>query len=123
MPPVFDWFNRLGLAVAGILGAAGIAAAAAASHTGDDRVLGALALVALTQAPAVLALALFAGSSWLIRAATVLIGLGALVFSADLAMRHSAGGGLFPTSAPLGGVLLIAGWVLLVVAALVGRRS
>jgi uncharacterized membrane protein YgdD (TMEM256/DUF423 family) len=98
-------------------------AAAAASHAGDERILGSLALVALTQAPAVLALALYAGAGRLMRAATALIGLGALVFCADLAARHLAGGGLFPLSAPAGGIAIIAGWLLLVVAALVGKRN
>jgi len=107
------------LGVAGVLGATGIAAAAGASHTGDAPVLGALALIALSQAPAVLALALFANRAPLLRASTVLIGFGALLFSADLAASHFLGGGLFPLSAPLGGLAMIGGWLLLVVAALI----
>jgi len=78
-----DWFGRTALAVAGSLGAGGVAAAAAASHAGDERILGALALVALTHAPAVLALSRTAVRGWLMRAATALIGLGALVFCGD----------------------------------------
>lgn len=118
-----DLFSRLVLALAGLLGAGGVAAAAAASHAGDERVLGALALVALTHAPAVLALALHGGTGKIIRAATILIGLGALVFCLDLAARHFTGGRLFPMSAPFGGVAMIAGWLLLVLAAIVGARK
>ena len=121
--PLLTWFNRLAIAVAGILGAAGVAAAAGATHTGDQAILGPLALIALTQAPAVLALGLFAGSGRIVRPATALIGLGALFFSADLAARHFTGSGLFPLSAPLGGGAMIAGWVLLIPAAFALRRD
>ena len=65
--PLLTWFNRLAIAVAGILGAAGVVAAAGATHTGDQAILGPLALIALTQAPAVLALGLFAGSGRIVR--------------------------------------------------------
>jgi uncharacterized membrane protein YgdD (TMEM256/DUF423 family) len=117
-----DWFSRIALAVAGILGAGGVAAAAAASHVGDERILGSLALIALTQAPAVLALALYAGAGTLMRIATALIGLGALAFSADLAAIHFLGASPIPMAAPTGGLLMIAGWLVLVLAALDGRR-
>jgi uncharacterized membrane protein YgdD (TMEM256/DUF423 family) len=117
-----DPFSRLFLALAGLLGASGIAAAAMAAHAGDERILGALALVALSHASAVLALALYGGTGKIIRTATVLIGLGALVFCLDLAVRHFTGGRLFPMSAPFGGVAMIAGWLLLALAALFGVR-
>ena len=121
--PARDWFSRLALALAGLLGAAGVAAAAAASHAGDDRILGALSLIALTQAPAVLALALFGGRGICLRIATGLIGLGALVFCLDLAARHFLGHRLLPMSAPIGGTAMIAGWLTLVVAAILTRRT
>ena len=85
------WFSRLAIVVAGILGAVGVMAAAGATHFGDARVLGSLSLIALTQAPAVLVLALLAGRHWSTRIATVLIGLGALVFSAELVALHFMG--------------------------------
>jgi uncharacterized membrane protein YgdD (TMEM256/DUF423 family) len=52
-----DRFNRLLLFLAGALGAGGVAAAAASAHTGDA-LLQPLALIALTQAPALLAFGL-----------------------------------------------------------------
>lgn len=121
MPTDFDWFSRLAIAVAGILGAVGVAAAAAASHEGGDPFLTPLALIALTQAPAVLALGLYAGGRTF-RLAAAVIGLGALVFCADLAMRHFTGNRLFPMSAPIGGTAMIAGWLIVVLAAVVARR-
>lgn len=118
----YDWFNRLAIAVAGILGAAGVIAAAGASHAGDARVLGALALIALTQAPALLALGLLATTQFVVRIATTLVGLGALVFCADLAARHFTAAALFPMSAPIGGSAMILGWALLIPAAITLRR-
>ncbi len=118
-----DVFSRIMLAVAGVLGAAGVSAAAAATHVGDQRILGALALIALTQAPAVLALALHAGAGILMRVATVLIGLGALAFSADLAAIHFLGASPLPLMAPTGGTAMIAGWLILAVSAVIGRRG
>jgi uncharacterized membrane protein YgdD (TMEM256/DUF423 family) len=123
MPTDFNWFNRISLAAAGILGAAGVAAAAAASHSGHERVLGALALVALTHAPALVALTVFSGTGWLFRGAMSSIGLGALLFSGDLAARYFIGSAIFPMSAPLGGLLLIGGWLLVTLAALIPRSS
>jgi uncharacterized membrane protein YgdD (TMEM256/DUF423 family) len=120
--PSFDWFTRLAIVIAGLLGAAGIAAAAGATHTGDTRLLGALALVALTQAPAILALTLL-GRSIVFRIATAGIALGAVVFSADIAMRHFTVNGLFPMSAPLGGILMIAGWLAVAVAGATSPRN
>jgi uncharacterized membrane protein YgdD (TMEM256/DUF423 family) len=115
-------FTRIAIATAGILGATGVIAAAAASHAGDERILGNLALIALTQAPAILALGLYAPATLLSRIATVCIGAGALLFSADLAVRHFTGHGLFPMSAPIGGSAMILGWALLVPAAVLLRR-
>ncbi len=117
-----DWFSRLAIVIAGILGAGGVAAAAAASHLGDDHILGNLALIALTQAPAVLALGLFAGRGIALCVATALIALGALAFSADLAAIHFMGVSPLPMAAPVGGTMMIAGWLLLIPAALIARR-
>ncbi len=116
------WFSRLTIAAAGILGAVGVAAAAGATHLGDTRILGSLALIALTQAPAVLVLALLAGRHWSTRIATLLVGGGALVFSADLVALHFLGASPAPFLAPIGGSAMILGWLALIPAAFVGKR-
>jgi uncharacterized membrane protein YgdD (TMEM256/DUF423 family) len=123
MPTGLDWFARSAVALAGILGAAGIAAAAGVAHTGDAQILGSVALVALTQAPALLALGLYAARSVVLRIATALIGLGALVFSADLAALHFMGASPVPVFAPAGGTAMIAGWLVMAVWALFARRA
>ncbi len=116
------WFSRLAIAIAGVLGAVGVMAAAGATHLGDTRILGSLALIALTQAPAVLVLALIAGRHWSMRLAAGLIGLGALVFSADLTALHLMGASPLPIMAPIGGSAMILGWLALIPAAFLGRR-
>jgi uncharacterized membrane protein YgdD (TMEM256/DUF423 family) len=116
-------FTRAILADAAILGAAGVAAAAGATHTGDQALLGPLALVALTQAPALIALGAYTSPFRLMRSATVVIAFGAILFSADLAMRHFTGASLFPYAAPIGGTTLIVGWLILAASAVIGRRG
>jgi len=116
-----DWFSRLMLLLAGILGAGGVVAAAAASHTSDDRVLGAIALVALTQAPAALVFGLAAPTGRLLRAGATAIGAGACLFCATLAANHLLDIGLLPMLTPVGGGATALGWVAVAVAGLVGR--
>jgi uncharacterized membrane protein YgdD (TMEM256/DUF423 family) len=118
-----DWFGRLTIFLAGILGAAGVAAAAGASHTEDTRVLGALALIALSHAPALLAFGLASVTGKVLRVGAVVIALGACLFSADLAARHFLGSALFPMSAPFGGTAIIAGWLIVAVGAIMPSRS
>lgn len=118
----FDGFSRLVLFVAGLLGAAGVAAAAASAHLGDA-LFGPLSLVALTQAPALLAFGLSGVRGLPFRAGAMAIGLGALLFCGDLAARQFLGPHLFPFAAPAGGTAMIAGWLLVAVGALVARTG
>lgn len=113
---------RILVVVAGLLGAAGVAAAAASSHGDDARTLGALALIALTQAPALLAIGLSANPSPTLRIGGAVIAAGAILFCADLAARHIGGTALFPMSAPVGGTAIIAGWLVVALSALLPRR-
>jgi len=115
------WFNRLMLFFAGLLGAGGVAAAAGSAHTGGE-LLQPLALIALTQAPALLAFGLAPAASPVLRAGAFVIAAGALIFTADLAVRHLAGPHLFPYAAPAGGAAMILGWVIVAIAGLLPRR-
>jgi uncharacterized membrane protein YgdD (TMEM256/DUF423 family) len=119
--PALTSFARLAVTAASILGAVGVAAAAGATHTGDQALLGPLSLIALTQAPAILALGLYAAADRVMRGATGLIAIGALLFSADLAIRHFTGHAAFAVAAPVGGSLLILGWLTLILSAFVPR--
>lgn len=115
-------FTRTVAFVAALLGAAGVAAAAGATHSGDQALLGPLSLIALTHAPALLAVNAYAPPHPLMRCAVVTLAAGAILFCADLAVRHFAGHALFPGAAPVGGTVLIAGWLILAISAAVGRR-
>lgn len=117
-----ETFTRIIVVVAALLGAAGVAAAAGATHSGDQALLGPLALVALTQAPALLALAAFQPPYRFQPHAMVIIAFGAILFSIDLAVRHFTGAPFFAHAAPIGGTALIAGWLVLAVSVAIGQR-
>ncbi len=104
--------------VAGLFGAAGVGAAAAAAHIVGDASLHTAADFLLFHAAALIGLVAAARGrphAGLLAAGT-LIALGTTLFSGDLALRVLAGLRLVPMAAPTGGVLLIAGWLVLAVA-------
>jgi uncharacterized membrane protein YgdD (TMEM256/DUF423 family) len=111
---------RLLVVAAGLAGALGVAAAARASHMGDDN-LGIAANFLLLHAPVLIGLSLLAASRVAVAAGAVLA-VGLVLFSGDLAMRAFTGNALFPMAAPLGGGGLILGWLLVVATGIWGRR-
>lgn len=111
------------IAAAGLLGAGGIVAAAAASHGPDARLLGAVSTVCLANAPALLVLGLAGRHLRLASLSAALLALGTVLFSADVALRALFGTGLFPMAAPTGGTLMIFGWLVIALAALILRSS
>ncbi|MDO6964396.1 DUF423 domain-containing protein [Rhizobium alvei] len=115
-------FARLTLFLAGLIGAAGVALSAMAAHGADPHLIGTAASICLAHAPALLGL--YAGFDRIRTAvpASLLIGLGCLLFAGDLLYRTEAGQGLFPMSAPTGGTMMILGWVILAIGALLPAR-
>lgn len=97
---------------AGLFGLCGIGLAAAASHMDDQRLLGGAALMCLVHAPALLALIAVGGRIRFTALSGALFILGVLLFAGDLVKRHFTGSGLFPMSAPSGGMIMMAGWLL-----------
>jgi uncharacterized membrane protein YgdD (TMEM256/DUF423 family) len=95
--------------IAGLLGAAGVGAAALAAHGGYGESLGIASQFALIHAT--LAIALLNRASSIARIAAGLVLLGALLFCGDLSLRALAGHALAPMAAPTGGFLMIAGWI------------
>ena len=49
--------------------------------------------------------------------------LGAALFSGDVALRAYAGHRLFPMAAPTGGMVMMAGWLLLALGAFLALRQ
>lgn len=107
---------------AGLMGLFGVAAAAAASHGADPRLLSGASVMCLAHAPALVAL--HAGWTHFRTAAlaALLLSAGTALFAGDLTLRHFAGHGLFPMSAPLGGLTMMAGWLAVALGALSPRR-
>jgi uncharacterized membrane protein YgdD (TMEM256/DUF423 family) len=108
--------------LAGLMGAAGVVLAAASAHAERAIRLDAAGYLLLLHASAVIAgvAALDRGSVSRPLGIAALSGfvLGSALFAGDLSLRAFAGRRLFPMAAPTGGILLIAGWLLLAVAAL-----
>ena len=104
----------------GLVGAAGVAVSAAASH-GADANLTIAGTFLLIHAPAFIGLAALARSRVLTVAALVLA-VGLLLFAGDLMVRAWAGHAMFAFAAPLGGGALILGWVGVAIAGLWPRR-
>src|SRR6185369_1552691 len=102
---MFRWNNEVImetalLVFAGLMGAAGVVLAAASAHGAPGSGLDNAAYMLLFHAAAMLGGALLAG---------------------DVAARAYIGSRLFPMAAPTGGVILIASWLALALAALTAR--
>ena len=111
------------LLVAGLMGLAGIATAAAASHGSDPRLMAGASAMCLAHAPAMVALYAAWPSFRTAPAAAVLLALGTALFAGDLVLRHSAGHGLFPMSPPTGGIMMMAGWLAVALGAVLPRKE
>ena len=115
---VARWRGAL-FALAGVLGAWGVGAAALAAHGegGPDLLIASRFL--MIHAAAVCALAGFGGSRRLgFLAAASILAPGALLFCGDLSCRALIGTRLFPMAAPIGGSLMILGWLVVAFAGL-----
>lgn len=116
MQKTSDAFSALLAAFAGLMGAGGVAAAAASAHMPGGARLSSVALILIAHAAAILALTLrsretgLAGRLWL--ASALVLALGAALFSADIALLTLRGVRLFPMAAPTGGVAMIVGWLI-----------
>jgi uncharacterized membrane protein YgdD (TMEM256/DUF423 family) len=110
------------MALAGLMGASGIALAAASAHAAPGTGLDSAAYMLLFHAVAVLGGVALVQQSVLWRPIMVFVlaawVLGAVLFSGDVALRAFAGYRLFPMAAPTGGIILIAAWIGLAAAAI-----
>lgn len=116
--------QRLFLLFAGLCGVAGVGLMAAGSHGSAQPLLATAGTLLAIHAPALLAIGLadperLPGA---IRPAGLVLAFGAGLFAVDLTVRAYAGAPLFPYAAPAGGTLVIAGWLLVIVAAAMPKR-
>lgn len=116
-------FRSTSLLIAGFMGLTGIVAAAAASHGSDPRLMAGASAMCLAHAPALIALYGAWGSVRTAPVAALLMIVGTALFAGDLVMRHFAGHGLFPMSAPTGGVIMMAGWLAVALGAFLPRND
>lgn len=122
-----DPWTRFLLFLSGLFGAAGVAAAAAAAHVGGGANLETAAHFLLFHAAALAGLVgviLQTGRGrTVLRTGASAIALGCLLFSGDLAARALMEVKLLGGSAPFGGSLMIAGWLVVAAGALFARKG
>jgi uncharacterized membrane protein YgdD (TMEM256/DUF423 family) len=118
---------RVLVVLAGAMGAAGVALAAASAHQPDATRLASASSMLLFHASAVLAAILLTERHVIHMRLGLVAAFGFVVatalFAGDLTLRQYAGHSLFPMAAPTGGTLLIVSWLVLAVAALWPRRG
>lgn len=111
----------------GLLGATGVALAAAGSHDGAGPLATTAGQFCVMHGGTIIALAVVAQTdkgrpfAW----AAVLLAVGTMTFAADLAAVAFAEWRPLPMAAPVGGLMMIGGWLLVVLAAAkacLGRR-
>ncbi len=118
--------DRVIVALASVAGLAGVALSARATHGSGGAFLEIAARFLLIHAAVLLAVAALFGATLHPRlggAAALVLALGLALFCGDLIRRALAETALFPLAAPSGGILLMLGWALIGVAALVGPRA
>jgi uncharacterized membrane protein YgdD (TMEM256/DUF423 family) len=105
--------------VAALMGAAGVALAAAGVHANGGELAERAALFLLLHAAAALAIAAHARNAPASARALVMVGLvmeaGAILFSAELATHIFTGERIFPFAAPIGGTTMLLAWIALAV--------
>ncbi len=119
--------DRIILALGSLAGLLGVALAAAAAHLAPTGSLQTAAQFLLFHAGPLLALGGLSGGGYLrpgpARLAAAGLVLGLVLFCGDLSLRALAQTPLFPMAAPSGGLLLMLGWALAALAALLPRRA
>ena len=118
--------QRLLIGLAGLMGAAGVALAAASAHGGDASRLASASAMLLFHATAILAATALIERGLLHGGIGLVAGfgfaVGAVLFAGDLTLRQYAGHSLFPMAAPTGGMVMIASWLVVTLAAVVAKK-
>jgi uncharacterized membrane protein YgdD (TMEM256/DUF423 family) len=114
------------IAIAALFGGAGVVLTAAGAHAKPGAGLDTAGHMLLFHAPTAIAACAGIATGLISRPvgmiAVIVLLIGVALFAGDLALRAYAGHRLFPMAAPTGGMVMIGGWALLAVAALVAMR-
>lgn len=120
------WPERALVCLGALAGLAGVALSALAAHLTGPGSLDTAARFLIAHAPVLMALPALIAAGIARRGAALAAGFaiaaGATLFCGDLAVRALTGLVLIPMVAPTGGVILMAGWALVLAAAALGRR-
>lgn len=119
--------DQILIAIAGLMGAAGVVLTAAGAHGKPGSGLDSAGYLLLIHALAVIATGLAARSGLVLRPLGTLAAWGFIaggsLFAADVAARAFLGTRLFPFAAPSGGIIQIVSWLVLAVAAIAALRG
>jgi uncharacterized membrane protein YgdD (TMEM256/DUF423 family) len=107
---------------AALMGAAGVALAAAAAHVDGGELARTASLFLILHAVALIAVSAHRAGPWP-PIAGLALAAGAILFCADLSARAFLGARLFPYAAPIGGSLMILAWLALALAFGLARRA
>lgn len=113
------------VAIGGLFGALGVASAAAAAHNDATGLLAPASAMLLAHAPVLIALYAARTHISFVSTAALILTIGTILFTGDLTVGYAnamdinttgqLADGLFPMAAPIGGVLMIAGWLVIIV--------
>lgn len=114
--------ERIFVFFAGLSGAVAMAGYAASAH-GDHALLGTVAPIMLGHAAAFLGFSVLAARHNAFYWAGLLVLAGLILFAGDLLLRDLTGNRLFPMAAPLGGMMMISGWIMTGLCALIAPQK
>lgn len=119
--------TKVHLVIALLMGLSGVALLAAAAHVTGTTNIQTAGQMLLFHAPTVMGATVARKAGFLhdvlARIAISVVILGVALFAADLTRRGFASEALFPRAAPIGGFLMLAGWLGLALAALLAKRA
>ena len=102
--------QRVLAVLAALMGASGVALAAAATHADGGEFARTASLFLILHAAALIAVSAHRAGLWP-SVAGLALAAGAILFCADLSARGFFGARLFPYAAPVGGSLMIFAWL------------
>ncbi|MGL4438617.1 MAG: DUF423 domain-containing protein [Bosea sp. (in: a-proteobacteria)] len=118
--------SRIHLAIACLFGAGGVALWAWATHAAQPSATIAAQML-IMHAAAIVALTAARDAGLMQQRAAIIfisaLAVGVTLFAGDLAFRAISGQRLFPMASPIGGMLMIAGWLGLAVTPFLVKRS